>query len=296
MRGALLSLSLLAVVIGGCVEVNNYYDCEVVDGGGCGMSRGDYAQDHDGTDELLEDTSSPASTSIFTADSKIQDSIGLTEGAAPVTLVEARCKDGAPHLISVNLATPIGEFPIQPGGPPPPPAESYAVIEFGVGGTAYQMEVDYGVGVQFAMVASRIKITAVFAKVPSDVVVASSGTRLQLGASVGQGTVAPTQAPTRTLSYHWFGGGAGLAPGATRFFTAPMFAKSVIVTAFAAVPGAPVVILQVTDMYNNVNYAVPLAAFPSVPIPLANNIRSIYVYNNGATAIYNLQLIYQLAA
>ena len=286
-------LGLLAVVSGGCTEVNNYHGCEAVDGGGCGMGRGnnDHPEDHWGDDDLEDSVSSPDASSIFTPDSKLQDSRAFVLNQPPGTLVDAHTKGEVPRLISVNLATPIGELFVVPGGPPPSPAEVVALIDFGVGGTAYQMEVDYGVGVQFALLASRIKISPIFRTMPTDVVLAGTG-QYMLGASVGQGVIAPTRPPTRTLGYVWSVG--GLAPLADMNFTIPMFAKAVSVIAVAN-GGAAVAAVRQVEMFNYIIVTTPVAAFPSAAIPLSGDARSINILNAGAVNIVNLRLIFELA-
>jgi len=102
-----------------------------------------YAGDHDNDDELAFDSGPRAPTGIFTPDSKLQDSITTTQGAAPVTLVEAVARGEVPQLIAVNLAIPVGQS-VFPPGMVPFPVDAEAVATVTIGMSPYSEAFDLG--------------------------------------------------------------------------------------------------------------------------------------------------------
>ena len=258
----------------------------------------DSPPDHWGDDELDEPISSPSQRGIFAADSKLQDSIAVVQNAGPIALVDARTKGEVPQLITVNLAATMGALAPAKGGPLAANwYEALAIIEYGVGGTAYQVEVDYGVGVQFSMLASRVRIAAEVRDLPGtqppNPALAPS---LTLGASVGQGVVAVARPPTRTLSYAWPGWAGYMAVGAFYDFVVPTFAKSLRIYAHSNVPGGtPVVAADFYGATGATVWRTPAAAAPSPEIPLTNDIRTLRVWNTGLIEIDNLRLVFALS-
>lgn len=250
-----------------------------------------YAGDHDNDDELAFDSGPRRGGGLFTDDSKSQDSISVTQGAGPVALVDVVTRDNAPHLVTVNLATPVGQL-ASPVGIYVTRGETVAILDFGVGGSAYRAEVDYGVGVQFSALVSRLKIAAEYRVIPG-ATTPTPPPSLILAASVGAGVVAVPRCPTRTLGHAYLHAG-NMPPLGTLSLTIPMFAKSVIVYAFATA-GVPSLDVEQLGMTGAGIVHTPVVVWPSWEIPLTNEARTLLLTNTSAFDLFEIRATFQLA-
>ena len=293
MRAFKLGVVLCVWVSVGCESIDNYYGCAVDDGGTC-MGRAD---DRWGDDELASDAGSGhgANNSIFTQDSRLQDSATCVQGATAIALIDAQTKGGVPRLVTVNLATPVRPAAFDAGMVPlPVEAEAVATIELGVGGTLYQAEVDYGMGVQFSLVASRIRVLAEYRQFVG-LAVPATPNQVSLGASIGQGTVAPTHSPTRTIVRQY--ALPGIAPGAAgEMFAIPMFAKSMMLFTDTNPAGVgPVTQVRLYREGLGSDSLTNLVTTPSQELPLAGDMRYVQLSNVGAVNVLAWRAVFTLA-
>jgi hypothetical protein len=257
-----------------------------------GDRRSDESGFYGDDDEGREDRSN----SIFTADSNTANSSNIVQGAAPITLVDVVTADNVPQLVTVNLAAPVGGVTVPAIPSPASYAETIALLDFGVGSSPYHAEVDYGTGIQFAMLINRLKISAEFRTLDGTLTPAVPPSLL-LAASVGPGTVSVVRAPTRTLAYTWVAPSVGMPPspavGSYVVFTVPMFAKSMISHA-RATAGVPVLAVTTFSAMYKIISATPVVVWPSEEIWLPGDARMVQLSNVGGVNVFDVRIVFLL--
>lgn len=210
--------------------------------------------------------------------------LGSTENGfiRRATLLNMSCPDMYAAMITVMLQAVRTD--------PAPPEEhnevlpAFARVQFGVGGTQQQADVDFVNGACFSVPAAFLRVEAILEpEVPSDPPFA-----IQARALVGYYPNTRTRSAQRTL----FTG--VLAPAASAVLPVPAFADRLEVLPTTA--GATMTVEQFSDLAATVAVgavAVP-AQGPVLQIPLTNLTRYVRITNTSAAAI-SARALFQLA-
>jgi len=260
---------------------------------------------------MNENTMSLVST--FTRDSKLQGQSILQLQPAPaapvapdpwpfvwqtpgynqaIELISVQTVNNVPQVMTISLGA-IGSGEFTPVGGAPTPTEVVAILELGIGGIAYRVEMDFMNGVQFSVAANRLKLNALYRVLPGwPGAIPTPPPTYNAGAALGIGVVAHGRQPQRTLTHQGTVGVPALAIGALERWGIPPFSKSFKVV---AIPNNST--LQI-DPYNNfipsADYA--LLAYPTVDLPLPNDSRNLLVTNTSIIAnVTGYRIIFDLA-
>lgn len=196
------------------------------------------------------------------------------------------------HVLAVTLVPPLGTFGIANHDILQAGFESaFAIVQWGVGGGVAQIEVDYGRGCSFSLVASTIRIMAVREPDPAD----GAPVALQLlGAAVGKYPIASPTKMTRSIK------ALGIAPTLVANVQIPQFAKSVTcysVDAGGLVNGQLAMNVGIWNFasFKQADINLGFNAFPAT-IPFMNQASFISVRNDdGAGRTANFTFVFELA-
>ena len=275
--GVLFGVLLLGA---GCTEVNNYYDCQAVDGG-CMR----YTEDHQGSDELEGGAGSGGGNSDWRDGASLSGSESINLGQQ-VALVDATVRDGIPRVISVALGF-AGPNPAPPGVPAAGVADSdvVAIITLGLGANLYTAEIDFQNGVEFSVAAASVKVNADYRTVPGSPFAVNPGP-VNVAATLARGAVANPQSPQRTL-----GQDNVIAPGATVVYNVPPFAKSF------RVMQQPAGVIEVAIMGSIIipSSLVNVVTSQSEVIEIPNGARQLYIRNAGILNCQILRVVFALS-
>lgn len=297
-------LLALCVVLFGCETI--YFGAPGADGGALDMGY---------TDEFGEYIEDTPNLGIFRSESKLQGNAILQLVGAPVvpaanapwpdvldtpqgqagsqTLIDLSTKDDKPHVVTVSLG--VGKIPYPAGSKLVDLAtEVVAILDIGIGGVAYRVEVDYLWGTQFSFAASRLQLHAVFRVVNNGSVAGTGGTvifvpgavQVQVGASVATGVVAHGRQPQRTLTHK------NVAIGRYDTWNIPRFAKSCVVESWPQNAQIDFNIQTISAQCAQV----PIVASPSPEIMIPASADNFYVGNAmPATVITQYNIVCDLA-
>lgn len=287
-------LVVLCALLFGCTYQTNYYGA-VVDGGVTDMGY------HDQFGDYIEDADD---FGIFKPGAKLHGNASLVLQAPPpvpaagqpwpfifdtparagaVTLIDVATRDEKPHVLTISLGTLGGPAPTDGSGNNE--SEVVAILDVGIGGLSFQVEVDFVWGTQFSLAASRLQLHAVHRLTPGTGALVSPVTR-QVGASLSTGVVAHGRQPQRTWTYSGV-----LNIGNAHHWFVPTFAKSFRIVAYQ---NNIQMNAMVFGMAGNSLAEYPLVAYPSAEFPVQSNARTIRIIpTNGGVNVY--AIIWELA-
>ena len=275
MRACAYAVTVLVLVAAlgsvGCETVNNYA-CDGVSDGGCAMGRYDDDEDGGGASEWRDGAQLSGSQSI---------AIGET-----TELINAGVRGGVPRVMGVSLGYAFVPLSSQ-GNAVAADCETVALITLGIGGTAFQAEVDFVNGTQFSVVAAFVTVKASYREI------AGSPTHVKpapvtVAASLAMGSLASGVTPQRTL-----GQDSIIAPNAYVVYNIPAFAKSFRVATQPSAPNLKVWVVR-ASIVQGTEVNVVTALSESIPIP--NGAYAVWVQNvDAAKNVDQIRLIFDLA-
>lgn len=272
----------LLLVLGGCTYETNYYGAD--DGG-----------IDDGGEVIMPQ-------SIFRPDSKLQGNATLILQPGPVvaagvlwprvmetparagaqTLIDLQTASGAPHIVSVSLGS-VGPLPTATFDAAALRPEVVAILEIGIGGVSFEVEVDFVQGTQFSFACSRLQLHAVYRLIPGSAAtpIAAPVPTVQVGASISTGTVSHGRQPQRTLAST-----GAMLPAANEAFYIPAFTKSCRVTGLPA-NITPTIFTLGRGGIGALLQMYAVAANPSDDLPIAND--AIYIMYQNTSLINSVE-------
>lgn len=275
-------LAVLCALLFGCTYETNYYgagDGGIVDGGEVIMSQG-----------------------VFSRESKLQGNATLLLQPGPVvvagvlwprvmetparagmqTLIDLQTASGAPHIVTVSLGS-IGPLPTATFDAAALRPEVVAILEIGIGGVSFEVEVDFLAGTTFSFPCSRLQLHAVYRLIPGSAAtpIAAPVPTIQVGASIATGAVAHGRQPQRTLAST-----GAMLPAANEAFYLPTFAKSCRVSGLPA-NITPTIFFLGRGGIGALLQQYAVAANPSDDLPIAND--AIYVMYQNTSLINSVE-------
>jgi hypothetical protein len=283
---------LLCAVLCGCEyeTVNNYYgdgDAGINDAGEVIMPQ-----------------------SIFTHDSKLQGNATLTLQPGPVvvagvlwprvmetparagaqTLLDLQAADGLPHIVTVSLGN-VGPLPTATFDAAALRPEVVAILDIGIGGVSFEVEIDFVQGTQLSFSCSRLQLHAVYRLIPGSAAtpVAAPIPTILVGASIGTGAVAHGRQPQRTLAST-----GAMLPMANEAFYLPTFSKSCRVTGLPA-NITPTIFFLGRGGIGALLQQYAVAGTPSDDLPIANDAVYFMYQNTSLINSVERRTIFELA-
>lgn len=259
---------------------------------------------------------------IFTSDSKLQGSANLNLAPAPnmvimpgvparfslvkeepaemaqgATLLDIATRDNQPHVVTLSLGNIIVPEAYQIG----PFTEVVGLLNLGVGGVPYYVEVDYIEGTQFSLATNRLQFHAIFRTVFGGTIAMPPGMTVppySVGASLSSDVVAHGRQPQRTLTHAGTIANPALGVAPNNFdgyWIIPAFAKSFKVV---AVPQTSQLLIHFTSLAlgsgDIVRY--PIAAPAAADYPIPSTAQYIIVENTSVAAnVQAYSIIFELA-
>jgi len=304
-------LAVVAFLAVGCEYENNYYYGVSDAGYGVGDMAG-Y------TDEFGEYHETEPNQGIFSADSKLQGQAQLSLAPAPAlipipgfpvprlpfiresvatmnmgaTLIDLATKDNKPHVVTLSFGKTI-TTPLVAAGPF---TEVVAVINMGIGGTAYYAEVDVVEGLEFSLAVNRMQVTVVYCVPYGGGAVPVPAPTVNVGVSVSSDVIAHGRQPQRTIIQAGTIAAPAIAPGPLTngvLFIIPSFSKAFKAVAVPLASQYNITLATVTGANAVGGYAVVAPATQEYPIP--SGAYWAVAQNAGLAAIVNYALIFDLA-
>ena len=185
---------------------------------------------------------------------------------------------GLPQIMTVSLGC-IADRPPSPAAGQPS-SEVVGLLELGVGGLVYTVEVDFVQGVQFSVSATHLRLMALHRGLPGSAFVPGAVPfNASVGAALSVGTIAHGRQPQRTIAKTQVAGVTpALAPATWEGWPIPNFAKSFRVEAS---PVAAAIGISVENFVFQVSQT-NLVAYPSGDIPVPTDGKYLRVTNNSA--------------
>lgn len=193
-------------------------------------------------------------------------------------------EDAETTAVTITVAPTIGILPV-----PSPLWRPYCKVIWGTKGMSSEVEVDVGLGVQFTLAASSVRVLVGLDSNPTG----STTTPLTIMGMLSFGTVAPAN---RTLTRTRYLDAAANTPDPASFVRVPAFGKDLMIVRGGVGGTYPYTANMIDFNGNNIyDYVQAVNTFQSVPIPLAPDIYQVALTNdlpgtNTARLIFGLAL------